>query len=440
MVILDTTIVNVALPSIAKGLNTNISGIQWVVAGYTISFASLLLLAGNLTDRFGAKYILTIGLFGFLITSLACGLSPDILVLSIFRMLQGITATFLIPASLSIISLTFTERKEFARAIGIWGGIGGIAAASGPVLGSILTAAFSWRAVFLVNVPIALLAILLLYYAVNPTKQEIEKKANDWLGQSFAILFTVSLAITLIEVGKYGWTSPFIIYALVFTFVSFTLFIATEKHAKYPMLPLNFFKSSAFSCSIATGFIINCGAYGQLFLLPLYFSKVKQYSVTKIGFAVLPFLILAAIAAYFSGKMIARTGPRRSVLLGLMIGTIGFLSLGIAIKGNFTYYWLITPLAAIGFGAAFTMPAATYIAMHAVSEKYVGVASSAFTTARQMGSLVGVAVFGSIAASNASYVIGMQTTLIIAAGIYLAGFIINFKITDKLNNYLTMPH
>ncbi len=431
MVILDTTIVNVVLPAITEGLHTNISGVQWVIVGYTISFASLLLLAGNLTDYFGPKCTLALGLIGFLVTSLACGLSSNVLMLSIFRVLQGFTATFLIPASLSIIKLTFIEKREFAKAIGIWGGVAGVASASGPVAGSVLTALFNWRAVFFVNIPIALCAILLIYSVVNVTKKTTDKKPIDWLGQMFAFLFTVSLAIVLIEVEKYGWGSPFIISILILIFVSFALLIITEKYVQYPMLPLGFFKSTAFSCSNIIGFIINCGAYGQLFLLPLYFSKVRQYSVTKIGFAVLPFLILAAVASYLSGRIIARNGPRISVLLGLMVGAVGFLSLAMTIKANLAYYWLVAPLAAIGFGAAFTMPAATYIVIHAVSEKYAGMATSTFTTARQMGSLVGVAAFGSILAISPSYIVGMEITLLSAMGIYLVGVILGITYSQR---------
>jgi len=428
MVILDATIVNVALPSIAHGLNTNISGLQWIVAGYTLSFASLLLLAGSITDRIGGKQSLLLGLIGFLITSLACGFAPNTQTLITFRILQGAAATFLIPASLSIINIIFAEKKERARAIGVWGGIGGIAAASGPIIGSFLIAMFSWRAIFLVNVPIAFFASLLLYYVIAPTKPALRKTNLDWIGLLFSIIFTFSLALSLIEAGRYGWESTFVISAFVVALISLSIFIYVEKRVKFPTIPLEFFKSKTFSISVITGFIINFGLYGELFLLPLYFSKIKHYTVIQIGFAILPLLIFISIASYLSGKVAGRFGPKRPTLIGLIIGALGFLGLWLTTNTSLGYYWLILPLVGMGFGVAFTMPAATFIAIHSVPEKNTGIASGTFTTARQMGSLIGVAVFGSIVASSTTFMQGFHITLLAAAGIFIVGFALNLKI------------
>ncbi len=439
MVILDATIVNVALPSIARGFNSNTSDLQWIMVGYTLSFASLLLLAGHLTDRIGAKQTLTMGLIGFLITSLACGLAPNILTLTLFRILQGASATALIPASLSLINATFLEAKQRAKAIGLWGSMGGIAAASGPMIGALLTAALSWRAVFLVNVPIALFAALLLHYTIDTTQRTPQTMALDWLGQLLAVSFVFFLALILIEFGRMGWDSLMIKLSSIVTVLSLLLFIIVEKRVKHPLIPLTFFKSNSFSVSIVTGLIINCGLYGMLFLLPLYFSKVRHYTVTQIGFAVLPLLVLVAIASYFSGKTIGHSGPRKAILIGLMVGALGFLSLYLVTKGALPYYWLITPLAAIGFGVAFTMPAATYSAIHSVSEQCAGIASSTFTTGRQMGSLLGVAVFGSIAASKTSFLEGFQMTLLIAAILFSIGFMLNVLLKNFLKQIVNTP-
>ena len=431
MIILDTTVVNVALPSITIALKTNTSGVQWVVGAYTISFASLLLLAGNLADRFSAKSVLMAGLVGFLVTSLGCGFSTNITSLSLWRLLQGATATLLIPASLNIIKQVFTEKKEFAKAIGIWGGVAGLASASGPVIGSALTAIFSWRAIFFVNAPIALLALLLLHGTIHQLAQSTKKKAYDWLGQLFAIVFTISLAAVLIESGNYSWTSPLIISISVIAIASLIAFIIIESYAKHPILPLSFFKSINFSTAMLIGFIINCGAYGQLFLLPLYFSRVRNYSITEVGFAVLPFLILSAIASYLSGNALTRIGARKSVLIGLTVGAIGFLFLSVAISSHLAYYWLIIPLASIGFGAAFTMPSATYIIIHSVHDDSSGIASSAFTTARQIGSLVGVALFGTLFSTSTSYTNGIVVTLIIASAMYFTGSLMSQRIVSQ---------
>ncbi len=418
IVIMDVTIVNVALPSIAISLHTTISWLQWIVAAYTLSFAGLLLTAGHLGDQYGEKYLFQCGVGLFAMTSLTCGLSTSALWLTIFRLLQGISAAFIVPTSLALINATYTDHQSRAKAIGIWGAIGGIAAATGPVLGAVLTTLFNWRAVFFVNVPISIICILLTikYTQVNVRTKKI---AFDFTGQLFAIITIAVLAFGLIEAGRLGWLAlPVIIALVIFIFASI-IFIIIEKNLEQPMLPLTFFKNRYFSFSLLVGLIMNLGFYGELFVLPLYFQHIRDYSVMKTGLALFPLMAMVALSSYLSGKMSSNVEPKWPMLIGLGISTFGFVSLLIITTKAPAYWIFIVPFAMMGFGIAFAMPAATLIIMHAVSKDKKGIASGAFNASRQIGSLVGVALFGTIITTAASFTIGMQLTLIIAATVFL---------------------
>ncbi len=424
MVIMDVTIVNVALPSIALNLHTTISGLQWVVAGYTLVFACFLLFAGHLADQIGARKNLIAGLVFFVITSLACGLAHTIQELILFRLLQGASAAALVPSSLTLIKTLYEDKKELAKAIGIWGGVGGIAAAAGPVLGAILTYWISWRAVFFVNIPIGLFAIILVIHSVGESK--INPNVHfDLKGQIAAILMIASLAFVLIEGGDLGWSSIIVMIAGLVFVLSLITFILIEHHARQPMFPLSFFKSRPFTISMIIGIFLNAGLYGELFVLPLYFQGERGYSVMMTGFAILPLLILVALSSYSAGKLASHYGPKLPLSLGLIIGVLGFFSLLIVGQHTPNYAWLIAPLAAVGFGTALTMPAATMIAMHALPPDRAGIASGAFNTSRQLGSLIGVAVFGTVIAASQSFMHGMHVTLIIAGVLFFIGFLLS---------------
>ena len=435
MVIMDVTVVNVALPNIASSLQTSVSSLQWVVAGYTLTFACFLLFSGNLADQAGAKKILILGLILFTITSLACGLAPTINLLILFRLLQGAAAATLVPSSLALINSSYDTGKERAKAIGIWGGLAGVAAACGPVLGGILTALFGWRAVFFINVPIAVIAIFLVIKYVIDAK--LHTKARfDIPGQLLGIMMTVSLAFALIEVGRYGWLSIIVISAGVVFAISFILFLFFENRVQHPMFPLKFFKSKNFSIAIVIGMIINIGLYGELFILPLYFQNIRGFSVMKTGFSIFPLVMMIALASFLSGKLASYKGTKLPMTLGLIIGLLGFFSLSIIIINSPSYYSLVLPLAAMGFGVAFTMPAATITAMHSVPHNRAGMASGTFTTSRQIGSLLGVAVFGTIVASSSQFMHGMFLTLIISGLLFLFGFLLSCVVDIKIKREL----
>jgi DHA2 family methylenomycin A resistance protein-like MFS transporter len=311
---------------------------------------------------------------------------------------------------------------ERARAIGIWASVGGLAAASGPVFGAILTSWFGWRGVFFVNVPVGLLGMLLTMRYVIADKK-IPQGSFDFLGQIVGIISIATLAFSLIEAGRLGWTSEIVMSGLCIFLATFIFFLVIEHRSLSPMFPLIFFKSRTFSVSMAVGMILNIGFYGQLFLLPLYFQQLRGYSVLMTGLAILPQTGLAALASYFGGKVASVSGPKLPMVVGLAIGALGFFSMLIAGANSPSYFLLMLPLAAIGFGVTFTMPASTIAIINSVPSERTGIASGAFNTSRQIGSLIGVAVFGTILNTAPSFISGMHIGLIMGGVSFVLGCI-----------------
>lgn len=429
MVMVDVTIVNVALPNIANELSGTVSGLQWVVNAYTLAFACLLLSSGSLADKLGAKSLFLFGTVLFIISSLFCGLANGITTLTLCRIVQGAAAAMTIPSSLTLINSMFNNPSDRAKAIGIWGGIGGIAAAFGPILGASLTALFNWRAVFFVNIPFGFIGI---YYTYRYVSVVIEKKSSnfDVTGQLLGIIAIATLAFSLIQAGELGWLNPWIILSLSISAISLVLFVIQERRTLHPMFPMHFFTNEAFSISIVIGMILNIGFYGELFLLPLYFHNELGYSILLTGLATLPQPGLASIASYLGGKSASKAGPIAPIKIGLAIGSCGFLTLFLTIHWELSYWYMLLPLAAIGFGTAYTMPAATISTIRSVPDGNAGLAAGAFNTTRQVGSLLGVSIFGTIIALSNHFTYGMQCTLIIAAILFVLGIALATQIKE----------
>lgn len=424
IVVMDTTITNVALPNIAVELGASITWLQWVVDAYTISFACFLLMAGHLGDQLGSKRAFQVSLFAFIVTSLLCGLSNSAWLLTLFRFLQGIAAAFILPSALSLINSLYESPKTRAKAIGIWGGIGGIAAASGPVLGAILVHYFNWRAVFFVNLPIGFCC---LYFAnkliPSPAAQEAKPLELDLFGQLLSVVCIAALAFFLIEMGRLGWLSPVVIASFCLFVVFAVGFLVVEQRVAQPMIPIVFFKNRSFSTACLVGVLMNIGFYGELFILPLYFHDIRGYSILLTGFAILPLMAITAFSSYFAGKVVSRVGYKLPMLIGLFSGAVGYLFFAFLVGAD-SYYALILPLVIIGFGISFTMPAATVAAIKSLPETRAGLASATFNMGRQIGSLIGVAIFGGVIASVSSFLLGMKATLVVAAIFYCLGVLL----------------
>ncbi len=425
MTILDTTIVTVALPNLGHELGVTVTGLQWAVDGYALVFASLLLSAGALGDRLGSRQVFLAGLLLFTIASGLCGLAPTIWALVASRVIQGVGAALLVPTSLALLRYTFDDAASRARAVGIWGGIAGLGAAGGPVLGGVLVAAFGWRSVFLVNIPIGILgALLTLRFVVRVPR--LPQRGLDLPAQLTAVLALGLLTVAAIQGAAWGWGSPLVLGSLGVAVLATIVFLAIERRSPTPMLPLGLFRTPTFSAGTAVGFLINFGFYGQLFLLSLFFQQVRGFSPLLTGFALLPESGMASVASALSGRLTGRLGPRPSMVLGLALGGAGLLSL--ALVGTGTAYLILVPmLAAVGFGMAFTMPAATTAVVDAAPAERAGIASGVINASRQLGGVLGVALLGGLVNQHGFFVPGMHVALAIAGGAFLFGCLVTLR-------------
>ena len=415
MIMMDATVVNTALPDIGRSLHANVSGLQWVLDGYTLVFACLLLTGGSLGDRLGTRRVFLTGLVLFTSASALCGLAPDLSVLNAARVLQGAGAALALPTSLALINASYPDRAERAHAIGVWGGLGGVAAGLGPVLGGILTYWAGWSAIFFINIPIGIAACILAVRNVTAPAPK-QRAGLDLPGQLLAVCGVAGLAYGLIEGSARGWTSPSVLTAFVVAVAGGGAFVAVERRRYDPMLPLGLFRDRQFTGSILVGAAINIGFYGELFLLSLYLQHVRNYSPLIAGLALLPQPGIASVASSLGGRHTARHGARRVMLTGLIVGALGLLVMTAA-KPHTPYGVLIVPLMAIGFGTAYTMPAATAATIDAAPSRQAGVASGTLNASRQIGSTLGIAIFGAIVASTA-FMTGYHLSVIIGGTVF----------------------
>ncbi|HEY7143877.1 MAG TPA: MFS transporter [Streptosporangiaceae bacterium] len=415
MVILDTTIVTVALPALRADLGASVAGLQWVVDGYLLTFAALQLSGGLLADRAGARAVFQAGLGLFALSSLGCALAPGIALLVAARLIQGVSAALSVPASLALLRVAYPGPAARARAIGVWGGVAGIGAAAGPVLGGILVTGLSWRAVFVVNVPVGIAAMILTARHVPAAARQ--PRPADPGAQAVAILALAALTYALITGGQAGLTPAVLAVAALFVLAA-AAFVLVERGRAAAMLPLSLFTSKTFSGANAIGLLINLGFYGELFVLNLYLQEVRHYPAVLAGLALLPQMGVTMLGSSLSGRITARAGsPRPAMLAGLCLGAAGLLSLMAA--GASTPYWvLVAPMLAAGFGMSLTMPAATTAVVEAAPASRAGLASGVISTSRQAGGVIGIAVLGALAAGSAGLLPGLRAGMAIAGGAF----------------------
>jgi MFS transporter, DHA2 family, methylenomycin A resistance protein len=420
MVIVDATAVNVALPDLQRDLATSVTGLQWVVDAYVLAFAALLLTGGALGDRLGGRRVLYAGLGLFTVASLGCGLAPSTPALVTARAVQGVGAALTVPASLSLIRAAYPDRAARARAVGVWGAVAGIGAASGPIVAGLLIAASGWRAVFFINVPIGLLAAeLCARYVPSPAGH---RRGLDLAGQALAFASLAALTLALIDLGAPAAPTAVVVAGFVSFAAATAGFVAVERRSRSPMVPLELFSSSAFSGGSAVGLLINLGFYGQLFVINLYFQQVRGASALGAGLAILPEAGLLTVASVVAGRLAARAGPRLPMLTGLLLGAAGLA--GLALAGRDTSYaLLVPPMVAAGFGMAMTMPAATTAVIEAAPGDRSGIASGVVNAARQAGGVVGVALLGTLVAGT-GFVGRLHVALAVAAGAFVLAAVV----------------
>jgi DHA2 family methylenomycin A resistance protein-like MFS transporter len=417
-VVLDTTIVNVALPAIGANLHASVAGLQWTVNGYNVVFAALLLTCGALADRRGGKRAFGVGIVIFVCGSVICGVAPAFPVLLGGRVIQGLGAALVMPASLALIAHAYPQPTARTRAVAAWASCAGAGFATGPVLGGILVDEVGWRAIFLVNVPVGAVALALLarYAAETATT----RRAFDMLGQVLGIIVLTALAFGITEAGTYGWTSSLTITPLVIAVVSLALFVAAERKVASPLLPPSLLRHRSFSAATGVGLLLNFGIYGQIFVLSLYFQQLRHESALITGLMILPFAALTMILPPVTGRLVARFGPRYIMIIGQFLAAAGAATLAAA--GLHTAYPLLVPgLILLGLGMAATMPSMTAAVMLAAPREFVGIASGVLNASRQVGGVLGIALLGTLIANKAHFISGMHIALAIVAGSFLVG-------------------
>jgi DHA2 family methylenomycin A resistance protein-like MFS transporter len=396
LVQIDVTVVNVALPRLGSDLGAGIAGLQWIVDGYALVFSVMLLVGGFLGDRFGARrmYIAGVGLFA--LASALCGLAPGVVTLVAARALQGVGAAVMLPCSLSLINhATQHDSALRTKAVGLWTASGSIGLAAGPVLGGMLLAVGSWRLIFLVNLPICLFAALFALRAPE-TPREDEGQGFDPWGQILAVLALSGLVGAVIEAHPLGFGHPIVLGLLLLAAVAAPLFVWVEGRTAAPVLPLSLFRSGTFSAAVAYGTVSNITFYGMVFVLSLYFQRVRGYGGTLTGFAYLPLMATFVVVNLVNSRMVARFGVRTCMVGGFLVNALGFGLL--LLLGAGSPYWMALPafiLMPAGMGTG--IPAMIGAMLGSVDRSRSGVASAVTNAARQAGGAIGVAVFGTLA-------------------------------------------
>jgi EmrB/QacA subfamily drug resistance transporter len=396
---LDNTIVNVALPSIGRHLHAALSGLQWTVDAYTLVLASLLMLSGSMADRLGRKRVFMTGLVLFTLGSLLCSLAPNLGFLIAFRMLQAIGGSMLNPVAMSIIRNVFTDERERAQAIGMWGATVGISLALGPVVGGALVQSVGWPSIFWINIPVGLVALVLTMRFV-PESRAPRPRRVDPVGQALVIVLLASLTYAIIEAPSAGWTSVQSLGLLALAAVALVALLAYEPRRADPLLELRFFRSVPFSSASAIAVCAFAALGGFLFLNTLYLQEVRHLSALEAGLYTLPIAAMTLLFAPLSGYLVGRIGSRPSLLvggLGLMLGA----ALLTGISSHTALSSLLPAYFVFGVGFGMVNPPITNTAVLGMPPAQAGVAAAVASTSRQVGQTLGVAVIGAIAAAGA---------------------------------------
>ncbi|MFC9457099.1 MFS transporter [Streptomyces sp. NPDC056983] len=414
MITLDATIVNVALPSIRDALGGGITSLEWVVDAYTLMFAALLLSAGSLSDRIGARRAFGAGLGLFIVASVACGLAPTLPVLIAARVVQGIGAAVAMPTSMALVRQAFPDPARRGRAVGVWAMGGAMAAAAGPVLGGLLSLA-SWRMIFWINLPVGLLTLALLSRTPHSPTQPAP---FDWIGQITAIVAMGGLTFGAIEAGDAGVTAPQVLLSLAVAALALIAFVVAQAKVAHPMVPLTLFRSRMVVVATGIGFAFMVGFYGLPFVFSLDFQQQHGLSALGAGIAFLPMMLLSAFLTPFSARITERTGPKVPVIAGLVLMAAGSIALAL-VPASAPVWATALLLIPIGLAGPLVMPPTTALLLEHIPAEQTGTASGVFNTSRQIGGALAVAVFGALISGTSGFQHGLRVSLALAAAIAL---------------------
>jgi MFS transporter, DHA2 family, methylenomycin A resistance protein len=415
VITLDAVVVNVALPSIRRELGGGIPGLQWVIDGYVLMFAGLLLSAGSLADRFGARRASGVGVALFVVASALCGLAPGLGALIAARFVQGAAAAVMMPSSMALIGHAYPDPVRRARAVAVWAMGGAVASSAGPVLGGLL-ALVSWRLIFFVNLPVGAVALLLL---ARTARSPHRPAPFDWIGQVTAVVAVGGLTYGAIEAGADGFTALRVLAAFAVAVAALAAFIGAQALGAHPMVPLDLFRARTVTISVAVGFAFVVGYYGLPFVMSLYLQQLRGLSSLATGVAFLPMMLIGLILTPFSARLAERFGARTLVAAGLVALTAGMAALGI-VPASTPVPMLAVLMVLVGLAGPLVMPPVMALLLNAVPGSRAGVASGVFNTSRQIGGALAVAVFGALLAGPAGFLPGMRTSLLIAAAGALA--------------------
>ena len=394
MIMLDNTVVNVALPSIQADLDTTLASLEWTVNAYTLTFAVLLVTGGRLGDIFGRRRMFLFGVLVFALSSAAIGLAPDQNWLVAGRAVQGIGAAFMMPATLSIITNAFPPEMR-GKAIGTWAGVSGLALAIGPVVGGFLTEHVSWRAIFFLNLPVAAGAVAVTLFATRESRDETVERRIDIPGIAALSIGLTSLVLALIEGNSWGWGSPEIVSLLAVAAVGLVSFGVIEVRSRVPMVDFAFFRSHSFVGANVVAFVISFAMLAVFFFVALYMQNILGYSPLEAGVRFLPSTLLIIVTAPIAGRLADRIGPRRLIVTGLLLIAVSlYIQTHITVDSG--YGLLLAAFMVMGVGIGLTMSPMSTAAMNAVEVTKAGVASGILSMSRMVGGTFGVAAIGAL--------------------------------------------
>lgn len=424
VITLDAVIVNVTLPVMGHELAAGVAGLQWIVDGYTLMFASLLLSAGSLSDRVGARRAFGGGVVAFVVASLLCGFAPGLRILIAARFLQGAAAAVMMPSSMALIGQAFPDRVARGRAVALWAMGGSVAATSGPVIGGLL-ATIDWRWIFFINLPVGAVALLLLGRA---GRSPVRSVPIDWTGQMTGALAMAALTYGAIEAGSHGLGAGHVLASLVVAVLALAAFVIAQRRGDHPMVPPRLFEERNAAIAMAVGFAFMVGYFGLPFLMSLYLQQLRGLSALSTGQVFLPMMAVGLVLTPFSARLVERFGARTLIVTGLSSMTLGLVLIA-ALPSTAPIAEISLLMMLTGLAGPLVAPPVAAVLLNSVPMQLAGTASGAYNTSRQVGGALAVAVFGALLNQAPNFQTGMRSSLVLGSVVAMAAALASLRLS-----------